>query len=254
MGDILSAIAQYGLVPVIVGAIVYLLIIMHTKSADRKRMVEEEKSKLRKSELEKNKEIERQKLEAEKEVRIMDMVKQIVIQTINPPHTVEEQQQSHKDNQFISHQLDCLVDEGADRAYMFSFHNGGKDLLGHGFLKMSMTQESIGENICPIMAEYQAMPRMLFPKLYEELEQKDYYNVLNIDEIKKNDQHTYQFLIQHGVKQAMFRPIKDESGLMIGFIGMEYINKICEDEKKSNKNIDKKANRIMGALLGQPKK
>lgn len=262
MGEIFGAIARYGIGPVIVGVIVYLLIVLHNRIAERKRKTQEEKDKremvklekeeeLKRQELEKQREIERQKIEAEKEAKIMSMIKEIVIQTINPPHTAEEQRESRKENQFIAHQLDCLVNEGADRAYMFSFHNGGKDLLGRGFLKMSMTQESIGENIAPIMAEYQAMPRMLFPKLYEELDEKDYYNVDDIKTIEKTDQHTYQFLIQHGVKTALFRPIKNEDGLMIGFVGVEYINSPCEDKKKASKNIDKKANRIMGALLGQ---
>lgn len=37
---------------------------------------------------------------------------------------------------------------------------------------------------------------------------------------------------------------------MLGFIAMEYINRGCEDIKKARRNIDKKTNRIVGALLG----
>lgn len=263
MGDIFSAIAQYGIVPVMAGVLAYLLVILHTKRVDRKNKEQEEKDKRKMVELEREKEIERQRLEKEKEVEkekieaakqaeFIKAIKDVVMQVANPIHTVEEQTASRKDNQFIAHQLDCLVNEGVDRAYMFSFHNGGKDLLGRGFLRMSITQESIGTNITPIMTEYQRVPRMMFPKLYEELDEKDYYNIDDIKDIKGTDPLTYQFLIQHGVKAAMFRPVKDESGLMIGFIGVEYINKECDNKKKAGKNLDKKTNRIMGALLGQP--
>lgn len=250
-GEIFSAIAQYGLGPVIVGVILYLVITLTNKHAEKKRAAQEELDKRELVRIENEKEIERQRLEVEKEERFMKMVKDIVVQTINPPHTVEEQDKSRKSNQFISKQLDCLVAEGADRAYVFSFHNGGRDLLGNGFLKMSMTQESLGEDIAPIMNVYQSMPRMLFPKLYEILEKNDFYNVDDVEDIKEKDQHTYQFLIQHGVKTALFRPIKNEAGMMLGFVGMEYSHKTCEDKKKACRNIDKKTNRIIGALLGQ---
>ena len=134
---------------------------------------------------------------------------------------------------------------------MFSFHNGGTDVLGRGFLKMSMTEEDVDTNVVPIMARYQNMPRMLFPKLYEQLDENDFYNVENVQNIKSSDPFTYQFMIEHGATMAMFRAIKREDGLMIGFVGMEYIHSVCEDIKEAGKNIDKKVNRIMGALLGQ---
>lgn len=101
------------------------------------------------------------------------------------------------------------------------------------------------------MAKYQNMPRMLFPKLYEQLDEYDFYNIDDLESIKKADPFTYQFMVEHGAKTAMFRAIKKEDGLMIGFVGVEYINRVCEDKKKSGKNIDKKVNRIIGALLGR---
>lgn len=49
----------------------------------------------------------------------------------------------------------------------------------------------------------------------------------------------------------MFKAVKNENGLMVGFISIEYIKNGCDNFEKSAKNLDKKANRIMGALAGQ---
>ena len=247
MGDIFGAIAQYGIVPVVVGVVLYLLILWQQRRAESKKRKEEEEAQRAREEAEYQKEQERRAQDRKFEERLLDMVSERMRE---PAHTVQEQKENKDINEFIVKQLNCLVDEGASRAYMFSFHNGGKDVLGRGFLKMSMTQEDVGDDIVPIMAKYQNMPRMLFPNLYAELDEKDYYNVDNLEDIKKDDPFTYQFLIEHNVKSAMFRAIKREDGLMIGFIGMECIEETWKDKKLAARNIDKKANRIIGALLG----
>ena len=259
MGEIMGLIAQYGLVPVIVGAIVYIAVLITMKRSERKKAQDEREAKLREREEADKAELEKQKIEQKKEEarlkaeterdnQLIETFKELIQ---GPKHTVEEQKENKRINQFIVRQLDCLIKEGADRAYMFSFHNGGTDVLGRGFLKMSMTEEDVDPNIVPIMARYQNMPRMLFPKLYEQLDEYDFYNVDDAESIKDKDPFTYQFMIEHGAKAAMFRAIKREDGLMVGFVGMEYIHKSCENPKEASKNIDKKVNRIMGALLGQ---
>ena len=249
MGDIWGAIAQYGVVPVIIGAILYLLILWQTKSSERKQRKQEAEAKLERERLTRENEIIRRQQEIDRENKLIETLKELIQE---PKHTVEEQRANRRINEFIVKQLDCLIKENdAERAYMFSFHNGGKDVLGRGFLKMSITEEDVGEDIAPIMTKYQNMPRMLFPKLYEQLDEREAYNVDITEDIKKTDPFTYQFMIEHGARQAMFRAIKQEDGLMIGFIGVEYILKDCEDKKKVGKNIDKKVNRIIGALLGQ---
>lgn len=51
-----------------------------------------------------------------------------------PEHTVEDEERTRKLNDYIENQLQCLVDElGVNRAYMFSYHNGGRDIMGRGF-------------------------------------------------------------------------------------------------------------------------
>lgn len=247
MLDIIKFVSEYGILPVLIGVLLYILLRMSIKASKRKDKAEEEAAKEAEKKNEAEREAARRQQDIERDEKLFKMVKEL----IQPPHTVEEQNKDLKRNTFINQQLECLVNEGADRAYMFMFHNGGVDVLGRGFLKMSMSLEVIGENMTPIMSKYLNMPRMLFPVLYNELNKQDFYNVDDIEEIKKKDPFTYQFLKEHGAHTAMFRAIKRADGLVIGFIGMEYISKDCEDFKKAGKNIDKKVNRIMGALLGQ---
>jgi hypothetical protein len=90
----------------------------------------------------------------------------------------------------------------------------------------------------------------MFPKLYDALDTNNCYDISNVEDIKDKDPFTYQFMIEHGVKSALFRSIKREDGLMIGFIGMEYMTKECPNMKEAGKLIDKKVNRIIGAMLG----
>lgn len=246
MGDLWSAIAQYGISPVVVGVILYLLIFWQNKRAESKRKQDENTAKLAENEQRIKAEQKRRQQELEFEAKIISMIKDIV----EPVHTAEEQNQSRHMNAFIVKQLECLVEKGADRSYMFQFHNGGKDMLGRGFLKMSMMQEAIGQDIKSIMVKYQNAPRMMFPKLYDALDTDNYYDIPNVENIKDKDPFTYQFMVEHGVKSALFRSIKREDGLMIGFIGMEYMTKECPNMKEAGKLIDKKVNRIIGAMLG----
>lgn len=247
MGDIWSAIAQYGVGPVVVGVLLYLLIYFQQKRAEARRTEAENTNKRLEKEQRDAYETKRREQELEFEAKILGMMTEIIE---GPKHTPEEQTNNRRMNQFILSQLDCLVEKGADRSYIFSFHNGGRDVLGKGYLKMSIMQESIGQDIKPIMGKYQNAPRMMFPKLYDALDTNNYYDIENAEDIKDKDPFTYQFMIEHGVKSALFRSIKSEDGLMIGFIGAEYISEKCDDMKKAGKLIDRKVNRIIGAMLG----
>lgn len=71
--------------------------------------------------------------------------------------------------------MDCLVKEGADRAFYFTFHNGGKDAIGRGLLKMSMFSESVARGT-HIISGFQNVPRSMLPVVYKKLDEiGDYY-------------------------------------------------------------------------------
>ena len=164
-------------------------------------------------------------------------------------HTPEDEDIKREINEYISDQLYCLINNGANRAYYFSYHNGGKDLLGRGYLKMSMVIERIDVSCKSIMKEFQNVPRSMFPILYETLSSNDIYIIEDINTIREQDPITHQFFISHDVKSSLFHAIKAPNGMLIGFIGMEFTDGGCSNIEAAKKNIQRKAQRITGALV-----
>ena len=252
MNEIGQLVAQYGLVPAIMIVLMYLLIIWYQKHAEKKRIEAEAKKEQEKIAAEAKANAEREQRENERDLKILSMFKEAMIESVHPKHTVEEQEEGRRINGLIDHELGCLVEKGSTRAYLFSFHNGGSDMIGRGYLKMSLTDECVRPGCTPIMQQYQNIPRGLFPKLYNVLENAEYYDVTDVELIENEDPMTYSFLKEHGAASAFFRPIKRSDGLMLGFVGTEFDHAITEHEElaTARRRIDAKANRIIGALLG----
>ena len=78
MGDSLGAIAQYGIVPVVVGVILYLLIFWQNKRAESKRKKDENAAKLAENEQKIQAEQQRRQQELEFEAKIIGIIKEIV--------------------------------------------------------------------------------------------------------------------------------------------------------------------------------
>jgi hypothetical protein len=78
-----------------------------------------------------------------------------------------------------------LIDEmGVNRAYMFSYHNGGRDIMGRGFQKMSIMNEMVDSHTPSVMSKYQNVPRTMFPTLFKKLKAEDIYHITNIEDIR----------------------------------------------------------------------
>lgn len=241
MNEIIAAIASQGVGTVLLGIVFWLIIRYYSDQTEKN-----------KKEAEDRREAEREERSRERDKEMFSQMRDFLMTSYHQPqHTVQEENEVRHLNEFITAQLDCLVKEGASRAYFFRLHNGIVDMCGRGFLKMSLTEESIQADCIPIMSRYQNLPRSLFPILYKKLNEEEFYNVYNIEDIKFSDAMTYQFLKEHNVKSALFRSVKRQDGLLIGFIGMEYVGECCVDLEKAEKNIDKKTNRITGALFNQ---
>lgn len=132
---------------------------------------------------------------------------------------------------------------------MFSYHNGGRDIMGRGFQKMSIMNEMVDSITPSVMSKYQNVPRTMFPTLFKKLKTEDVYYIENIEDIKTQDPMSYQMFLDHGAKSIFIQSIKRGDGLMIGFIVMEYVNNTCADFSKAQKDLEKKTLRITGALL-----
>ena len=88
----------------------------------------------------------------------------------------------------------------------------------------------------------------LNPKRYNKVDENGDYYIKNVEDIQDVDQIVYNFMKGHGAKSAMFRVIKRDDGLMLGYVGVEF-NTLDYDFEEQKKNLCKKADRIAGAML-----
>lgn len=244
MEGFLQLVQQYGVIPFIVVFIAWMLWSMYK---DRKvaleRKAEADKESQRRKD-EKDREAEREKREAERDERLFDMISRV---TCGVTHTTKEQNEDVKLYSLIQTELDLLVSNGAQHAYFFLFHNGGTDILGRGMLKMTIQVESSVDGK-PRLSNLQAVPRSLYPGLYQKLVDNGDYYIGNIEDIKDEDIKTYAFVKDSGSMSAFFKAVKRSDGLVIGFVGAEYkdAKETFDTEKKA---VSHTADRVAGAFL-----
>lgn len=245
MENIISAINTYGFFTVLMGFAlwgIYVLIKSRVKSRENK---EKHQLEIQEEDARVKREMERDAAENKRYEKLVKTLVEVVQR--GPVHTVKEQEADRRVHEMIQHHLDCLVAEGASRAYYFTFHNGGRNVLGHGLLKMSVSAESVSRGD-HIMTRYQNIPRSMFTFGYKRLDEDGDYYILNVDDVMNTDQASYNFLTEHGAKAALFRAAKADDGLIIGFVGVEFDN-LDFDFEKQKANIAKKTSRIAGAIL-----
>lgn len=237
--EIMKCIAEFGAVPAFIALFIFIMVMwIKTQSASKK--AEDER------------EAERIKQNAEQEERFAKMLDQVIVK-INGVgvHSKEEEDDNRRVNNFIEAQLSCLLqEEKANRSYVFMYHNGGKDMAGRSFQKMSITNEMTDPITVPIMTNYQNVPRSMFPTLFKTLVSQDVYEIENIDDIEKTDPVLYQMMKTHGVKTAFIHGIKKSNGMVLGFVVIEYVSNACEDVQKAKNNLEKKTLKISGAMIG----
>lgn len=240
LGTIVGYIAEYGTLPIVLALLIYLVISFHKQNKDMEaKMAEQDK-----------KQDEREEKQREETTKLYERLLKGV--TAPQIHTSEEEEDNRNVNNFIDEQLSCLLSENkANRAYVFMYHNGGKDMMGRSFQKMSITNEAVDANTVSIMNSYQNVPRSMFPTLYKTLVSQDMFAVKSTEEIKDSDPVLYQMLVSHNVHKAFFHGIKRVDGVVTGFVVIEYVSNACEDMDEAEKNLEKKTLRISGALIGK---
>lgn len=243
--DIANAMGTYG-VPLVLAAFMAFILYSIIKSRIESREKDEkEKRDIERENARATRENERDRIQNERFDGFLKTVVSILQNGV--PHTADEQEKDRALHEHIQNNLDVLVEGGAVRAYYFSFHNGGRNVLGHSMLKMSVVAESIsrGEHI---MNKYQNIPRSMFTLGYKELDEKGEYYVYDIAQIEKKDQASYNFLNEHHSSAALFRSVKTDDGLIIGFVGAEFDN-IDVDWERQKAAVARSASRIAGMLI-----
>lgn len=129
---------------------------------------------------------------------------------------------------------DCLkrtlTKTKSGRVCLIRFHNGGRDMNGLSFLKMSMTNESVKLGLQSLMPEFQNMFRSFFSYLCDKLIKEGHCYVDDINMLKDVDTTMYEFLYSRDIQSIYSIPIENKNGTVIGFIYIEFTN-ISEIDK-----------------------
>lgn len=115
---------------------------------------------------------------------------------------------------------------------------------------MSIINEQDNSWTSPVMGDFQNIPRTMFSILFKNLAKRNFYCIMDLNDIKEEDGASYQLFKSHNAKQIMCQALKTEAGLMVGFIVAEFITIDCDDLNKVKEILNKKSLRITGALLG----
>ena len=242
MSEIVQMIATYGILPVLAAAIIFLVIFAFKSQANFNKKQQEINEK-------------QQQANDAQEARLMEYFEKITgtMAQINYNtsiiHSKEEEEENRRVDEVIYQQLTKLLDKTkANRVSCFLYHNGGRNVLGRSFQKMSMSHEVVDSNTAPLMSQYQQMPRMMFPILNQKMAEQGYYYIEDMSKIQEVDTITYQSFIVRGVKAAFIQAIKATSGTILGFMTVEFTTGGIEFSKELRHCLINKAGRVSGIL------
>ncbi|MBQ2639153.1 MAG: hypothetical protein IJF92_00085 [Bacilli bacterium] len=198
---IMKFIVETGISTVISGLMIYVfykLIEKQMKDTDKLRQSQDEQSK-----------------------KILERLLEYTPYTITPKKYDENVAIDKEINIILQRLKDSL---GSSRAYLVTFHNGGKDLSGLSFLKMSMRNEITAPSIKPLQPEFQNVFRNTLSYLCNELGEKGFCYIQDYKNLEKADSSFFDFMNSRGVISIYSKAIKDNDNHIIGFIGVEYMS------------------------------
>lgn len=139
----------------------------------------------------------------------------------------------------IRQELSELAEEvGADRAIVCEFSNGSSNLIGLPFLYMSATYEVVTPGTLPISYQYQKINTSILAEFLEKLDEKGYFYVEDIEEIKNDLPILYNMMKPNGAKSMLFYTIRG----MHDAIGFIIIVKVNEETFTRDDTLPKAAN------------
>lgn len=125
----------------------------------------------------------------------------------------------------------------ASRAYIFTYHNGGKNVLGIDYAKVSCTYEVVALGIKPQQAWLQAMPVTMVWAFVKLINSGMGVICPCIEEcFRETDSSTYETLRMQNIKSCYCVGLYSDNRMPIGFLGIDY----CESNVElSEDQVDK---------------
>lgn len=118
--------------------------------------------------------------------------------------------------------LDNLMEEtGADRAYVFQFHNGSYFYTGNSIDKMTNTHEKVGKGVSHEQLKYRDVGTAPFRFLVEQIIKARIYTCNDTSDI--NHYNTKLMMLDRGSKAFSIKVMFDSRKRPVGFIGIDFV-------------------------------
>lgn len=169
-----------------------------------------------------------------------------------------------KSSATINRQLDVLLEKlGADRGWVYIFHNSGCDFLGQPFAKITNTNESLKPGVKSVINKMKDIPVGVMACYIESLLNNKQIKCPDIEQYKGHDKTAYTYLKESGIKStytiALFIPRDDihmtEDGrnaigeVPLGFVGIDFTRQKKELTEEEFKEFHAAAMIIKGLLI-----
>jgi len=131
---------------------------------------------------------------------------------------------------------------GADRAYIFEFHNGAANSSGVPFLKLSNTYERCALGVSPQILYLQNLPIGVGYMFIRCLTLNEDIYLPDIEMLADRDPSTYMLLSNQGIKSLYAVGVFDFEGVPVGFVGVDF----CSARRELSRD---EANQLRGAAI-----
>lgn len=136
------------------------------------------------------------------------------------------------------------------RTLLVRYHNGGKDMNGLAFLKLSVTNECANVGVRPVINEYQGQFRSSINEVCSEIDRVGYMNIPDREMIKDKDRGTYDLMVAKNTRSSYSYALRNNTGYIIGFVSLIYYedNLVKENPDQIKEFMYKKATEISTLL------
>lgn len=201
----------------------------------------------------KQKHEEKMQTQEEKKMQEYDsMIEQFVRQKLMEDHLGEEKENNTINESIVTVMSEAIKEVGACHVLCFSYHNGGKDYEGRSYQRMSCTNE-VTMNCGPIQNKYNNMFRTSMFYIYTEMNKNNYFNIMDIEDIKEKDPGFYCIALQDQIHSAFGCGIHNKNGQIIGFLMYCFSEPQTENAQKIIASIKRKSYIIEGVYLASKK-
>ena len=125
---------------------------------------------------------------------------------------------------------------GADRAFIFEYHNGGHNGVTRAdFIKCSNTFEVVNAGVQPRQFTLKDVHIAMFGAWNKPIMESQPIDIPNLEDIAHTDANTYAFLNSWEVKACFIRGLYDGSGNPVGFMGIDFTRNshtLSQEEKE----------------------